>query len=1414
MSSDLDPVDELAEQYLRRRRRGERRTPAEYAERYPERAARILELFPALDLIEGLKPDDVEAISRAREEDAGGGVTAGAGHPGRLGDYQILRELGRGGMGVVYEAEHESLKNRVALKVMHLSFRADRTHLRRFQTEARSAARLHHTNIVPVFDYGEHEGVCYFAMQFISGVGLDRVLADVRRLWAAARGEASIGTGVPGNGAASEAAADPLPVVTRGLLTGRFAAGPTASTVAGSDAPATLAMEVPTSGAPVGALAAADRTGSSPPGGGEDRSGSGLTGAQSEKAYFREVARLGAQVAHALDYAHRQGIVHRDIKPSNILLDAQGNAWVADFGLAKLVEGEDLSRSHDVVGTLRFMAPERFQGVSGPLVDIYSLGATLYELLTLQPAFGEHDQARLIDQITHEPPKPPRQYDRRIPRDLETLVQKALARDPKDRFATAGELAGELRRYLESRPIRSRPIGPAERLWRWCRRNPAVAGLLGVVATALVAVAVIATVYATQQATANREITGLAGKLKTSLPESDRLLASRNFDRGQAAFEKGEIGPGMLWMIESWRSAVAAGDPAWQHAARANLAAWRPHYPRLKAVLSHQSPPNEAAFSPDSRTVISLNLDGTAQLWDAASGKSIGLSLQPGGPWEHFAFSPDGNTVLTVSRGNTAQLWYACTGLAQGPPLHLPPQIRILAIAIQRDGKITLMGTEDKADNIAWLWDAATGKPLIPPLKHRSRVDSVVFRPDSKIIVTRSESRRITLLWDAVTGKPVGSPMRLESQVRAVALSPDGKTILTGNLDGTARLWDAATRQPIGPPMRHGSHVHVVAFSPDSKTILTGSRDKVARLWDAATGQLLGLLEHQGEILPVGISSDGTTLLTGSFDGTVRLWDANPGQPVGQVLEIPSTDVLRLDSGLSPDGKVLTSISQEPHHHRYLQLWDATKRQPIARLPQPGGTEGAGFSLDGKVLLTIAADQTARLWDATTGAPLGAPFPLPCRILPEGYPLGLGPDGKSFWFVGNDQRVWICDGAAGFVRGRTPALGGTPYAVGFSPDGTTFFTGLGNGEVRLWTAATLTPLGAPILQPGGISWGLFSPDGKSLLIASEDGSVRLWDLATRKQLIPPLRHQGPVSKLTFSPNGKTFATGSHSQSIEKTTRLWDVATGQPIGPALKHPSTVVVAFLADGKTLFTQSTVSRLFPVPPDLPDDLERVATWVEVITGLRLEAEQGSIQAIDNAAWLQSRDRLERLGGPPETGPEQRLDAILFGADPTARARAFMERKQWDAAEAAFDEAVRARPFNISIVVQRGDLYGSRGLWSEAAAYYARTVKQYLDVAPLHEQLAITRLLAGDLHGYRAACAGMLAHFKPIDDSTVAIRVAYACSLAPGAVTDLQGLIQVSQRSTRWEASNERVVGAVLFRAGRLEEALSHFGQVHLTS
>jgi hypothetical protein len=315
-SADREPLEEVAELFLARFRAGERPSLTKFIAAQPELADEIRSLFPALVEMEqaGSAVGPATAAEVPRPDRASAMVES-------LGGYRILREIGRGGMGVVYEAEHSSLQSRVALKVMHPRFRADETSLRRFQTEARSAARLHHTNIVPVFDFGQQDGVCYYAMQLIAGVGLERVLEDVRHLRAAAANDALDEARLTREDAPTAAVEDSLSVVSRGLLTGQFAPAQMVSSAAGSDAPATAEIDAPVT---TGNRATAPESDGSAAGAKDGSSSSSIAG-QSKSIYFREVARLGVQVADALDHAHRQGVIHRDIKPSNLLLDAQGN---------------------------------------------------------------------------------------------------------------------------------------------------------------------------------------------------------------------------------------------------------------------------------------------------------------------------------------------------------------------------------------------------------------------------------------------------------------------------------------------------------------------------------------------------------------------------------------------------------------------------------------------------------------------------------------------------------------------------------------------------------------------------------------------------------------------------------------------------------------------------------------------------------------------------------------------------------------------------------------------------------------------------------------------------------------------------------------------------------------------------------
>jgi serine/threonine protein kinase len=460
---DRDPVEELAEEFLARRRQGEGVSIGEYAERHPHLAGRIRELFPALLLMEEMKPSSTSSHVL--------GSPLGAVRPGklleRLGDFRILREIGRGGMGIVYEAEQQSLGRHVAVKVLPAACVASPTRLRRFLREAQAAARLHHTNIVPVFGVGEQDGIHYYVMQYIPGQGLDRVL-----------GALSLGTGSSGASHERRLPALPPDSETAGQeeaasWAGTFSASQAAHMLLASPAATdSLTTDVGLCEPKEAAAAPA-----SPPAG---------------YRYWRSVARLGIQVADALEYAHRQGTLHRDIKPANLLLDNRGTVWIADFGLAKLGDLEDLTHSGDMVGTLRYMAPEQFEGKADARSDVYNLGLTLYELLTLRPAFDEKDRHRLIRQMTQQEPPRPRKLNAAIPLDLETIVVKAMACHPGHRYQTAGELAADLRCFLEDRPIRARRVTPAGRLWRWCRRNRAVAALSGTALALLLTVAVVA----------------------------------------------------------------------------------------------------------------------------------------------------------------------------------------------------------------------------------------------------------------------------------------------------------------------------------------------------------------------------------------------------------------------------------------------------------------------------------------------------------------------------------------------------------------------------------------------------------------------------------------------------------------------------------------------------------------------------------------------------------------------------------------------------------------------------------------------------------------------------------------------------------------------------------------------------------
>jgi tetratricopeptide (TPR) repeat protein len=457
-------VGRLADEFLRRQDAGEQPDVEEYVARHPEAADLLRKVLTSLQLLD-------TSLSGGASLATGDGDGAAM---GTLGDFRLVREVGRGGMGIVYEAVQISLNRRVALKVLPFAATMDPRHLQRFHNEAQAAASLHHTNIVPVYFVGCERSVHFYAMQFIDGRSLAAILEEPQ-------------------------------------------GGPSVS----SDPPTTAYAPPPAPGGPASETAA--------------RAAATTVRQPRDPSYFRRVAEWGIQAAEALDHAHQMGIVHRDVKPANLLVDAAGRLWVTDFGLAQVQSDTKLTMTGDLVGTLRYMSPEQALAkrvVIDHRTDVYSLGATLYELLTLQPAFGGSDRQELLRQIAFEEPRPPRRLNKAIPAELETIVLKATQKNPAERYATAQELADDLRRWVEDRPIKARRPSLRQLTARWVRRHRPLVG-----AAALVALLVIVLGGGTWLWLAQQRA-GAEGRAREALAEAERLKAEERWPEAMSAVKR------------------------------------------------------------------------------------------------------------------------------------------------------------------------------------------------------------------------------------------------------------------------------------------------------------------------------------------------------------------------------------------------------------------------------------------------------------------------------------------------------------------------------------------------------------------------------------------------------------------------------------------------------------------------------------------------------------------------------------------------------------------------------------------------------------------------------------------------------------------------------------------------------------
>lgn len=1073
-------LGEAIEAYLEQAEAGPPPDPDEFSGRYPDLEPDLREALDGLALVQNLV-----------------GSTAGTG-PGRalesgrrVAGYRIVRELGRGGMGTVYEAVHVDLDRPVALKVLGASAAPDSTGRRRFLNEAKTAASLHHTHIVPVFDVGQVGGLCYYAMQRIEGAGLDRVVRALRRDRTTGAGTTSRhrrSPGVPAQdaGGLTEAIGTATPDLTRrdgrdrdrtdqlALTPGRTLAG----TTSGPD----LAGMTASWGATTG---------------GRRRGGLGLGPREQEQSpfdpprgsdYYRWVAQVGRQTGEALAHAHRRHIIHRDIKPSNLLVDARGSIWVADFGLARHLADPGITHTDSLLGTPRYMSPEQTQ--TGPIdgrTDVYSLGATLYELLTLRPPFDGQSAVELVQQIRQRDPIAPRKLDPRIPRDLETIVLKAMAKRPADRYATAADLAQDLERFLAFEPVQARRIGPIGRAWRYARRHPSLTAVSTTAAAAILATATWAHLNVVQE---RNEALKAKAQTQQALRQTQLAMQGEQAARREAL----------------WREAQAVRVSAMTGRRRLGLERLR----EAASLGTHLDPALRVRLRDEAAQFLSLrDLEPLSPL---ATGRAWGLTfLRPAAsasgetgrdaePSTLAVLNDTGDTVMVWDRAGDGAQWRL--PLEPGSPATDRPGASGEPAAPLRPGR--LFGLEREGES--------------------PRFGAGVAAVGHALAVVRPDGQGVRLLAPG-TGAVLADWNLPGPRIESLLATPDGQRLITFE-----RVNPGESGRDGGPGGRGPGRGGPGAGGPGGPQLWLQ-----ARLWDLAHPEapLAVLADPTGptdeprrvRIPLVGFSPDGSLIAMAwsgfgpESDPAIHLIDAATGAERASIREVPAS---MSALALGPDGLLAVAVGDGS-----LRLWDLSGPTPE---PRPGLYHHQAyarvlrFSPDGTLLAIAGAGAGIELWDPATNQQL-ATVRSPDRAVLD---IEFAPDGHTLVATGPEQLArWAIVEPDG--RARLANLPARPSALALGPDGLVAL-GSWSGPLGLWASDHGA---APARPLGDVRATALAFDAQGQLVVPEAGALA-WYPPTSGSPASPLRRlplPEPRWAIGFGPAGRPPAPPGPSTAL-------------------------------------------------------------------------------------------------------------------------------------------------------------------------------------------------------------------------------------------------------------------------------------------